>query len=71
MTTQTATMSGIRPNMATQAKGALRAELRESRAIGKMSTLQICGYLCFRHRVFMLAAGYPILLTAFLVLHYR
>jgi hypothetical protein len=69
MSTQTATMTGIRP--VAQNKGALRAELREGRTIGKMSTLQICGYLCFRHRVFILAAGYPILLTLFLVLHYR
>ncbi len=57
--------------MQSQAKGALRTELRENRTIGRMSTLQICGYLAFRHRVFMLAAGYPICLALFVVLHYR
>ena len=31
----------------------LKEEMREERKIGKMTSAQIIGYLCFRHRLFL------------------
>lgn len=51
----------------------VKQELKEKRneVLDKMSTVKIGMYLTYRHRVFLLASGYPIAFVTFIVLHYR
>lgn len=51
-TTKTQTNAQIKANH--------RAELREGRAVGKMTTGQIIGYLCYRHRAELLGIAFVV-----------
>lgn len=60
----------VRPGI----KGSLKAEMREERKIGKMSTGAIFAYVAYRHRVGLLTAGYPIIMLvglAIVIAHSR
>lgn len=50
-----------------------RQEIKSERYtfMNDLTTVYILHYLLWRHRVFLLSAGYPMAFTLYLVLHYR
>jgi len=62
-------MSVVRPGTL-HAKNVARAERRESKVVGKMSSSEIFSYICYRHRGFLLTTAL-IATNVLWLLHYH